>query len=260
MSGGQASFPSAPGSQTSFPPPSGTARTNAARPGPTAAQALRAVLGHSDEAITPALAALRASELARLHDLVGSMVFSLIVNTTPSAPEGQPPASRDPWADISDPVRVEPAPSDLPMHVQADPPAQPNPVTDAPLPANEYMWRDPIPPLSPRGANRGPWTSDEGWLINPVLLSVQCTMIRPAWWPYADIFCLNACEIPNWVQLQEPAEPVARLPLRGYCSHSCSARIRSATCYGLCLRPVMVGERDGHQGHKCFECLKAHCD
>ena len=117
--------------------------------------------------------------------------------------------------------------------------------------ANEYMWRDPIPPLCPRRANRGPWTSDEGWLINPVLPSVQCTMIRPAWWPYADIFCLKACEIPNWVQLQEPAEPVAHLPLRGYCS---------PTCYGLCLRPVMVGERDGRQGHKCFECLKAHCD
>ena len=96
MSGGQSSLPPAPGSQTSFPPPSGTARANTGRQGPTAAQALRALLGHTHYAITPALAALRASELARLHDLVGSTVFSLIVNTAPPAPSGPAPANDAP--------------------------------------------------------------------------------------------------------------------------------------------------------------------
>ena len=206
MSGNQASFPPAgSGAQTSFPPPSGTARMNPVRPGPTAAQALRALLGHTDEAITPALAALRASELARLHDLVGSTVFGLIVNTQPSVQDA-PPAQRDPWADITDPVRVEPGPVSGP--VQPDPPAQPNPVLDDPLPDNEYMWRDPVPPLSPRRALRGPWTPAEGWLINPVLPSVQCTMIRPAWWPYPDIFCLRPCEIGATALIPVPSNAV----------------------------------------------------
>ena len=141
----------APGSQTSFPPPSGTARANTGRQGPTAAQALRALLGHTDDAITPALAALRASELARLHDLVGSTVFSLIVNTTPPAPSGPAPSNHDPWADIADPVRVEPAPSDVTMTSQTDPPAQPGPAPSAQPMQDSYFWRDPVPPVSPQG-------------------------------------------------------------------------------------------------------------
>ena len=40
-------------------------------------------------------------------------------------------------------------------------------------------------------------------------------MIRPPWWPYADLFCLKACKIPNWVQLQEPhtCRSVATVPI-----------------------------------------------
>ena len=247
MSGSQGS-----GAQASFPPPSGTARSQPARQGPSSAQALRALLQHSDDSIVPALIALPISDLARLHDLVSGVVFGLLVN--PHGPaQDAPSVNRDPWADIQDPPPV--AASGPPVA-----PPQPNPVNSYPPGSEQYFWRDPIPPLSPRRATRPPWTSDEGWIITPVLPAVPSTMLRPAWWPYPDIFCLKPSEIPGWIELQEPADPVSHLPLRGYCSHVCSVRNRSANCYGLCLRPVMVGERDGHSGHKCFACLKAHAE
>ena len=136
MSGGQASFPSAPGSQTSFPPPSGTSTT---RPGPTAAQALRALLGHSDEAITPALAALRASELARLHDLVGSAVFSL--RSVRTATRGRTLGTLSVWT-LPRPMGRQPCRA---THL---PSQSPSPMTRCPC--GEIRFR-----LCPRGAPTG---------------------------------------------------------------------------------------------------------
>ena len=172
MSGGQSSRPPAPGSQTSFPPPSGTTRANTGRQGPTAAQALRALLGHTDDAITPALAApgFRTRPLPRPGE-EHRLQPHRIVNTTLPALSGPAQASHDPWADITDPVRVEPAPSDVTMTSQTDPPAQTGPAPSAQPMQENYFWRDPVPPVSPRRSLRGPWTSDEGWVINPVLPS-----------------------------------------------------------------------------------------
>ena len=47
------------------------------------------------------------------------------------------------------------------------------------------------------------------------------------------------------------------LPVRGYCAHICPCVRPSHNCYGLCLRPIHIGERTGHGDYKCFNCLRA---
>ena len=75
------------------------------------------------------------------------------------------------------------------------------------------------------------------------------------WWPFPDLFCLSPGE---QLEQQEPADPLSHLRLRGFCTHSCSRLLRREQgnrCLGLCLRPIMAGERAGHTQHVCIHCL-----
>ena len=257
---------SRPGASTSFPPIPAERRTAPpARSGqtPTAGQALRALLHLSDDSILPALSPV---DLARLHDLVSQTVFSSLVRT-PSA-DG-PPEPRLNWANESDP----PAQPSQPFLAPDDPPVTParpgsaqqlsDPVRvyiEHDVDEGTYDWQDVNPPLSARRGRKGPWTSQEGWVIRPHLPATPQTLHRPEWWPYPEMFALCPEEIPTWIQLQEPADGLKHLTVRGYCTFVCPCVRPTHNCYGLCLRPVHVGERTGHADHKCYNCLRAHAE
>ena len=122
---------------------------------------------------------------------------------------------------------------------------------------NQYSWIDVRPPLPPLLRNP-PWSSREGWCIDIRLSTTPGTIHRPEWWPFPDLFCLSCGEHPRWLERQEPAAPLSHLRLRGFCTHSCSrllSRTQGNRCLGLCLRPIMAGERAGHTQHVCHNCL-----
>ena len=57
---------------------------------------------------------------------------------------------------------------------------------------------------------------------------------------------------------KNPSGPLPHLPERG---HSCSRwedNSHGFRCVGLCLRPVMYGERTMHDSHVCINGLKGH--
>ena len=112
---------------------------------------------------------------------------------------------------------------------------------------NQYSWIDVRPHLPPLLRNP-PWSSREGWCIDVQIPTTPGTIHRPGWWPFPDLFCLSPGEHPRWLERLEPAAPLSHLRLRGYCTHSCSrllSRTQGNRCLGLCLRPIMAGERSG---------------
>ena len=275
MSRPQASFPPArPAGASSSDRPaassaaSGPAPPPAAQPRatPSAGQALRALLNQHGENILQALRALTAVDFARLHDLFSQTLFNALVreHTTPSESLN--------WADQSD--TAPPAPFLAPDTPPGDDrPATPPGATPDPRPVDpasvyiehdieegEYFWRDISPPLSARRGRNGPWYSQEGWVIRPQLPSQPQRIDRPDWWPYPELFMLCPEELPMWVEIQPPAQPLEHLPVRGYCTFPCQCRRPCGRCYGLCLRPVHLGERKGHGDHKCYNCLKARAE
>ena len=121
------------------------------------------------------------------------------------------------------------------------------------LAPNTYSWRPSLPPL----LRSPPCSSREGWCIDVQIPATPGTIHRPEWWPYPDMFCLSPGEHPRWLEQQEPADPLSHLRLRGFCTHSCSRLLRREQgnrCLGLCLRPIMAGERAGHTSHVCLHC------
>ena len=227
------------------PPPSEVA---------TASDAFRQILSCQDENILVALRdSVSLADLARLHDLVGSRVFTELVNfvgpsaAAPAAAPAQPcwclrcllgcsalpdADGNRTWADASDP---------------------PSEVTPFEYP----VWVD--PGLSPRSLYEKPWTTAQGWQFTVRLPVRPCRLVRPTWWPYSDLFCLRWEEIPRWVEVQEPVEALRHLAIKGYCSCSCEALDPSDNCQGLCLRPVHYRERTGHDGHRCLVCVRENC-
>ena len=131
------------------------------------------------------------------------------------------------------------------------------------LPQESYEWVDVQPPLPRAMADNGPWSNREGWRIRVCShfpMSPQ-TIHRPGYWPFADLFCIRPADHPSWLERQLPPQPVQHLPVRGYCSHVCdrfAANTHGFRCVGLCLRPVMYGERAPHEQHTCINCLKGH--
>ena len=131
------------------------------------------------------------------------------------------------------------------------------------LEQDSYDWVDVSPPLPRVMAENGPWSNREGWKIrvcSHIPLNPQ-TIRRPEYWPFADLFCIRPADHPSWLERQLPPSPVAHLPVRGYCSHTCdrySSNTHGFRCVGLCLRPVMYGERAPHDQHTCINCLKGH--
>ena len=59
---------------------------------------------------------------------------------------------------------------------------------------------------------------------------------------------------PNWFGFRPEAPLVIACQIRRII---CPCVRPSHRCYGLCLRPIHVGERTGHGDHKCYNCLKA---
>ena len=111
------------------------------------------------------------------------------------------------------------------------------------------------PPLSKFDAHAQPdWRfTDPSRFLSPQ------TIRRPAFWPYADMFCIRPADHPSWLERQRPWNPVAHLPVRGYCTHVCSRWTANAHGFvGLCLRPVMYGEHKPHSDHVFMNCLKGH--
>ena len=131
------------------------------------------------------------------------------------------------------------------------------------LEQDSYDWVDVSPPLPRVMAENGPWSNREGWKIrvcSHIPVTPQ-TIRRPGYWPFADLFCIRPADHPSWLERQLPPQPVSHLPVRGYCSHTCdrySANTHGFRCVGLCLRPVMYGERAPHDQHTCINCLKGH--
>ena len=131
------------------------------------------------------------------------------------------------------------------------------------LEQDTYDWVDVSPPLPRVMAENGPWSNREGWKIrvcSHIPLSPQ-TIRRPGYWPFADLFCIRPADHPSWLERQLPPQPVSHLPVRGYCSHTCeryASNTHGFRCVGLCLRPVMYGERAPHDQHTCINCLKGH--
>ena len=132
------------------PPPSEVA---------TASDAFRQILSCQDENILVALRdSVGLADLARLHDVVGSRVFTELVNfvgpsaAAPAAALAQPSAGASDafwgvlpgndgnrtWADASDP------PSNVTPYQEEYP-----------------VWAD--PGLSPRSLHEKPWTTAQGW-------------------------------------------------------------------------------------------------
>ena len=220
----------------------------------TASDAFRQILSCQDENILVALRdSVSLADLARLHDLVGSRVFTELVNFVgPSASAAAPAATpTQPSAGASDSSwGVLPATGNNRTWADAsDPPSEATP---------EYpVWED--PGLSPRSLHEKPWTTAQGWQFTVRLPVRPCRLQRPSWWPYSDLFCLRWEEIPRWVEVQEPVEALRHLAIKGYCSCSCEALDPSDNCQGLCLRPVHYGERTGHDGHRCLVCVRDNC-
>ena len=138
-------------------------------------------------------------------------------------------------------------------------PAWHNQLCPRSLAPDTYTWVDVRPPLPPL-LRSPPWSSREGWCINVRIPTTPGTIARPQWWPYPDLFCLAPAEHPTWLEQQEPADPLSHLspPPPGFCTHSCSRLIRREQgnrCLGICLRPIMAGERAGHTQHVCIHCL-----
>ena len=100
----------------------------------------------------------------------------------------------------------------------------------------------------------GPWTNAEGWRVRVELPANPCVLHRPAHWPWPSMFCLLESELPPWVVTQDPPFALRHLPIRGYCSEACPTR--SPHCTGLCVRPIMHGEHDGHSSHSCLACTR----
>ena len=131
------------------------------------------------------------------------------------------------------------------------------------LEQDSYDWVDVSPPLPRVMAENGPWSNREGWKIrvcSHIPLTPQ-TIRRPGYWPFADLFCIRPADHPSWLERQLPPQPVSHLPVRGYCSHTCeryASNTHGFRCVGLCLRPVMYGERAPHDQHTCINCLKGH--
>ena len=125
---------------------------------------------------------------------------------------------------------------------------------DAPPPVNR-----PPPESAPEDADDSLW--EPAWhnqLCPRSLAPDTYTWVDVQWWPYPDLFCLAPAEHPTWLEQQEPADPLSHLRLRGFCTHSCSRLLRREQgnrCLGLCLRPIMAGERAGHTQHVCIHCL-----
>ena len=148
-------------------------------------------------------------------------------------PANDPSASASAAAAPSVPA---PQKSDMPDWSQIDPANPPSAV-----------WKD-----ARAGKRRGPWTTTEGWHCYVCVRDTPGPMERPEHWPYADLFILSEDEVPEWVPLQDPPQPLEHLKLRGYCT----PRLQNK-CLRLCLRPVMFGERCGHKDHACIYCLKS---
>ena len=163
-----------------------------------------------------------------------------------SSPDAPPPVNRPP---------PESAPEDADDSLWE--PAWHNQLCPRSLAPDTYTWVDVRPPLPPL-LRSPPWSSREGWCINVRIPTTPGTIARPQWWPYPDLFCLAPAEHPTWLEQQEPAEPLSHLRLRGFCTHPCSRLVRREQgnrCLGICLRPIMAGERAGHTQHVCIHCL-----
>ena len=119
---------------------------------------------------------------------------------------------------------------------------------------NQYSWIDVRPNLPPLLRNP-PWSGKAG-----------VSMFRSPPLPARSIgrsggrFRICSASAPGSTRagLSAKTAPLSHLRLRGYCTHSCSrllSRTQGNRCLGLCLRPIMAGERAGHMQHVCHNCL-----
>ena len=68
-----------------------------------------------------------------------------------------------------------------------------------------YEWQDVNPPLSARRGRKGPWTSQEGWVIRPHLPATPRRWSEASDRPRVLHLCLSVC--PSDTQLLRPLPP-----------------------------------------------------
>ena len=241
---------------------------------PAAAATLRDLLAYTDDEIVQALRGwTTSSEMARLHDIIGTRVFDLLVNIPPDP-------TLTATADAPGPSQG-PCPSDgdggPPTHGtgtqflgvgDGDGGACAPPAPSVPDGSASQRWTRPSDGfgggdpswfevgLSPRSRLNPPWSSRDGWAVRVRLPQAPCHIDRPSDWPYPRLFCLHYYDVPTWVELQPPPQGVNHLEIKGYCTEVCSVCTPVRNCVGLCLRPIMKDARTGHEHHRCYACLK----
>ncbi|CAE7541569.1 unnamed protein product, partial [Symbiodinium microadriaticum] len=72
------------------------------------------------------------------------------------------------------------------------------------LEQDSYDWVDVSPPLPRVMADTGPWSNREGWKIRVCshIPPNPQTIRRPAYWPFADLFCIRPADHPSWLERQ----------------------------------------------------------
>ena len=282
--------PSSPPADEEMPPVSvaapaeGESGSGASSPPPGAWAAILSFLDRPQEARQSALASLPSSDLIRLcmeasatalgrlswYDGAGTAAVSghpirnppprqLVLRAHPVAKEPPPKAMAPSPAKATVEVKAEisdAAPTPPPDNPNAQPVATPK-TCPIPYPGTGNGAASSGAAPEPRQPDPAPRAAPE--VLQGRLVHRRSDPHHSRHDPQAGVVAVSGSVLsqPRGAPALACAAPLPHLRLRGYCTHSCSrllSRTQGNRCLGLCLRPIMAGERAGHTQHVCHNC------